>query len=664
MFNNSRTFSIFLLLLTLTFLPGCDDSAQESHNFSKPRFIILENAPAHFNGTESDLLTGGLGLEGLRSSIPPLVPLNLRTLSIYTNFRGIVDLTERGGFGRLYGSTDGADIKIPGTEYMALGRISGQSYPYAIAIQIPDSFDTKHPCLIVGPSSGSRGVYGAIGTAGLWGLTHGCAVALTDKTTGTGAAFLKTGEAYGLTLNLLPKTSAEPTLFRPEESNALQTFRLRHPNRVAFKHAHSQENVEKDWGKATLQAAEYGLYILNRHFRNSDGFSSENVTVIAASISNGAASVIHAGEEDQAGLIDGIVASEPNITPINLHGAKIMVDGQMIAQAGRPLYDYATLMALYAPCAVLAPAVAGNIWAQKTQANRDEYISWCTALSAQGLLTGNSVNSLADEAGQTIRQAGFDKESDLFIHVGVAINLWPSIAITYANAYGRFSAQDDICGVSFAYTDKAGKPRPASKIEKEILAALSNGTPPIANAVNLIYESAGPLSKFNSVLCLRKLFTGQNAFAQRVRDGVKEVQVQADLHNTPTIILHGRSDALISVNHASRAYVAAQAIQHPGAGNLHYYEIKNGQHFDSLLPLPAFAAHYVPMHYYFDQSLDLMMNYLTRDGTLPPSQVIKTRPRQADAPILPPLAQDNLGNIAHNPGDNHILFREGILIIP
>ena len=35
-------------------------------------------------------------------------------------------------------------------------------------------------------SSGSRGVYGAIGSAGEWGLKRGCAVAYTDKGTGTG----------------------------------------------------------------------------------------------------------------------------------------------------------------------------------------------------------------------------------------------------------------------------------------------------------------------------------------------------------------------------------------------------------------------------------------------------------------------------------------------
>ena len=48
-------------------------------------------------------------------------------------------------------------------------------------------------CIVTGPSSGSRGVYGAIGTSGEWGLKQSCAVAYTDKGTGTGAHDLQNG---------------------------------------------------------------------------------------------------------------------------------------------------------------------------------------------------------------------------------------------------------------------------------------------------------------------------------------------------------------------------------------------------------------------------------------------------------------------------------------
>ena len=53
-------------------------------------------------------------------------------------------------------------------------------------MQVPDSFNTAAPCIVLGPSSGSRGVYGAIATASEWGLKRGCAVALTDAGKGVG----------------------------------------------------------------------------------------------------------------------------------------------------------------------------------------------------------------------------------------------------------------------------------------------------------------------------------------------------------------------------------------------------------------------------------------------------------------------------------------------
>src|SRR2546428_13439883 len=53
-------------------------------------------------------------------------------------------------------------------------------------VQVSDSFDPNNSCIVTAASSGSRGVYGAIATAGEWGLKHGCAVADTDKGSGMG----------------------------------------------------------------------------------------------------------------------------------------------------------------------------------------------------------------------------------------------------------------------------------------------------------------------------------------------------------------------------------------------------------------------------------------------------------------------------------------------
>src|SRR5438105_8659088 len=69
-------------------------------------------------------------------------------------------------------------------------------------VQVPANFDKANPCIVTATSSGSRGVYGAIATAGEWGLKHKCAVAYTDKGTGNGYYFIGPASTSGsVTLN-------------------------------------------------------------------------------------------------------------------------------------------------------------------------------------------------------------------------------------------------------------------------------------------------------------------------------------------------------------------------------------------------------------------------------------------------------------------------------
>src|SRR5207244_12637861 len=72
-------------------------------------------------------------------------------------------------------------------EALACAAVGSGSLNVTMMVQVPSTFDAGNPCIVTGTSSGSRGVYGAIATAGEWGLKHGCAVAYTDKGTGTGA---------------------------------------------------------------------------------------------------------------------------------------------------------------------------------------------------------------------------------------------------------------------------------------------------------------------------------------------------------------------------------------------------------------------------------------------------------------------------------------------
>ena len=147
-----------------------------------------------------DLLTAGIGKTGLGTGVAPTYadPLNptaleLRRNAVHGNYRALVDASANGGYGTLYGpniditgaATRGEGL-IPGRETIATLDDGSGNKRVTIAVLVPDSFDTAAPCLVLGPSSGSRGVYGAIATAGDWGLKHGCAVALTDAGKGVG----------------------------------------------------------------------------------------------------------------------------------------------------------------------------------------------------------------------------------------------------------------------------------------------------------------------------------------------------------------------------------------------------------------------------------------------------------------------------------------------
>ena len=164
--------------------------------------VTMYPATATGSGTTAatqDLLTAGLGKTGIGGATPlyvdPLAPtaLELRRNAVFSNYRGLVDFTANGGYGTLYGPN--VDIAgtataneglIPGREYVAtLDDGSGRKQT-VIAVQIPDSFNPAAPCVVLGPSSGSRGVYGAVAAASEWGLKRGCAVALTDAGKGVG----------------------------------------------------------------------------------------------------------------------------------------------------------------------------------------------------------------------------------------------------------------------------------------------------------------------------------------------------------------------------------------------------------------------------------------------------------------------------------------------
>src|SRR5260370_28577412 len=100
------------------------------------------------------------------------------------NYRGLVDVTADGGFGTFFGAPGHA--LVAGVELLFAIRTPDGSATTTGLLQIPRGFDPQNPCLVAVASSGSRGIYGALPTAGEWGLRHDCAVVHSDKGTGTG----------------------------------------------------------------------------------------------------------------------------------------------------------------------------------------------------------------------------------------------------------------------------------------------------------------------------------------------------------------------------------------------------------------------------------------------------------------------------------------------
>ncbi len=181
-------------------------------------------------------------------------------------------MSTAGGYGVLYGP----NIDLDGSNTLGEGKVAGEEcIAYAddgtsrknatMMVQIPASFAPDHPCIITAPSSGSRSVYGAIGTTGEWGLKRGCAVAYTDKGTGNGAHDLQNN-----TVNLINGVRAD-AIVAGKDSNftAWMTpanhaaFNVAAPNRFAYKHAHSELNPEKDWDEHVLQSIRFAFHILN-----------------------------------------------------------------------------------------------------------------------------------------------------------------------------------------------------------------------------------------------------------------------------------------------------------------------------------------------------------------------------------------------------------------
>ncbi|MDQ3560742.1 MAG: D-(-)-3-hydroxybutyrate oligomer hydrolase, partial [Pseudomonadota bacterium] len=302
-----------------------------------PAFIEGPVSIRHF-GDDNDLLTAGLGWSGIQNGVAPAVsdpptPDELRRLAIYTSMRGLISTSATEGFGSIYGTLG----PVSGAEYMAF--VKGADGPAAtVLVQIPDNLNTTRPCIVTAPSSGSRGIYGAISNAEV-AFKNGCAVAYTDKGTGVGFHDLTRDVVYDLDGTARRSSGTPLAQFRAEATPALAAFKAEFPHRIAMKHAHSGQNPERDWGKFVLLSIRFALWAVNdNRVDGGRNWTPADVRVVAAGVSNGGGAALVAAEEDEFGLIDGIVVSEPQVQP--RRGDFVIRDrGGELRAHSRGLYD-------------------------------------------------------------------------------------------------------------------------------------------------------------------------------------------------------------------------------------------------------------------------------------------------------------------------------------
>jgi hydroxybutyrate-dimer hydrolase len=462
-------------------------------------------------------------------------------------------------------------------------------------------------------------------------------------------------------------------------------FNAQYPNRYAFEHAHSERNPERDWGRDVVRSVEFAFWALNEEYpfrprdpggpRPGPRFTFDNTLVIGSSVSNGGGASLRAAEQAPAGMFDGIAVSEPNVNP--RYDARIAIKqgaDAPLKRHSRPLFDYITFYNLFQGCATSALPLAPNT---------------CQSLKDAGLLAGTTFAEQAAEAQRKINAYGLLEEQNHAAQTYWATSVYQSVSVTYANAYARASVLDNLCGYSFAATATTAPfaPAPLPDAADALLFGTANGIPP-TGGIQLVNNLSvgGPARNdvstsptFNrqdqnvsGALCLRALATGyarddagptvQRALYEDVRESIAQVRATGRLRGVPTIIVHGRSDALIAPNHSSRPYYALSRKVDGGRSRITYYEIVNAQHLDAFNAFPDFAARYVPLHRYFIQALDLLYAHLTDGKPLPASQVVRTTPRGA---ATTPIAASNVPPIAARPkAGDRITFDGRTLRIP
>jgi hydroxybutyrate-dimer hydrolase len=425
------------------------------------------------------------------------------------------------------------------------------------------------------------------------------------------------------------------------------------------------QNPEANWGRDVLHSIELAFYVLNLTENFGEVVGDEvvativpaNTIVIASSISNGATASLHAAEDDTTGLIDAVVVSEPNASP-SRRDFTIRQGSRTWTDQGASLLEYYLVTNLYQYCASAVTPLGITP-------------GRCQGLADRGLLTTATLDDQAAEAQEILNDYGFLPEQNGLAHLMQLLDVPLGVAVGYASAYGQFSVARSLCGYSYAAVDEDGRPRATTAEERATVFSDVNAIPP-AGPYQLVNNgvSGGLLATYSTsdayldgALCLYDLMTSTDDAADRVRDGLERVLLEGDLHGKPSIIVHGRSDQIVAINHSSRSYLGLNSAEEGDESRLRYIEVTNAMHLDSLLSAGlGYDAQYVPLHYYFSQAMDLMYEHLTGGTDLPPSQVVATVPRGRVDGEVPPIDAGNLPAINSTPACPITVSADGMTV--
>jgi len=111
---------------------------------------------------------------------------------------------------------------------------------------------------------------------------------------------------------------------------------------------------------------------------------------------------------------------------------------------------------------------------------------------------------------------------------------------------------------------------------------------------------------------------------ERVRAGIEQTRAGTPRKDLPIVVVHGLDDGLIPPAFSSAPYVA---MARKAGAQVRYWQVRNVQHFDAFLGLPAMGARYLPLLPYVYAALDRVDAHLDKGTPLPADAVVANSPR-------------------------------------